>query len=213
MSVHVQDPPGPQTVPGRRPVLEIGWNHEDLKWDPASPAGRCLQAIRMGAHFGEAAMFADISVDSLRRWLVRGRTLMIEEVGPECSDADLQQLKPNYAMYVQFYRMASRNEAAVSVEMVGVWRQAAQEDWRAARDFLARRFPHQWQPRDRLELSRSEGTEADAVAVDVLLNDPEARELLARLEERVALGTGAGGEMDHDDHDPDEEIVDGEIIE
>ena len=213
MSTHIQDPAGPHSLPGRRPLIEIGWQPEETppRWTQESPAGKCLMAIRAGAHFSEAAVYASISTDTIKRWLTRGRTYMLDAFDEDCSDEDISLLPPNQQMYVTFYRSAARNEATVAVEMVGVWRQAAQDDWRAARDFLARRFPAEWQPRDRLELSASDArSDGDAVAIDTLLNDPQSRELLAALEERIAIGAGERG---HGDHGEDADIVDVEVLE
>jgi transposase len=46
--------------------------------------------------------------------------------------------------YFQFFQAVTRAETEAEARLVRIWSDAAERDWRASRDMLARRFPERW---------------------------------------------------------------------
>src|SRR5262245_56995248 len=78
-------------------------------------------AIAGGTTYAVACAFAGVDVSTVRRWL--------SSPAPRCR---------------AFRRAVERAEAEVEVRAVAIWQKHIPDDWRAARDFLARRFPQRW---------------------------------------------------------------------
>lgn len=89
-----------------------------------------LKAIRSGCSYAVAARVGGVHADTLKNWIDKG------EAGTA----------PVYVSFVAELRDA---EAACEAALVASWMNQAtgqEADWRAARDFLARRFPERWAP-------------------------------------------------------------------
>ena len=80
--------------------------------------------VRRGNYFTIAAKAAGISTDALNQWRKRG--------------ADGEQ------PYADFAAALEQAELDCESILVEKWHDAAPNDWRAARDLLARRFPDRW---------------------------------------------------------------------
>lgn len=83
------------------------------------------QMVRDGNYLKIACAAAGISADTLEAWRKRGNN------GEE--------------PYADFARQLAAAELAAETTLVKIWHDAAPEDWRAARDLLARRFPERWE--------------------------------------------------------------------
>ena len=55
----------------------------------------------------------------------------------------------------EFWEELTRAEAEAEARMVAQWQAQIPQDWRAARDFLARRFPERWASKDKIDLEHS----------------------------------------------------------
>ena len=53
---------------------------------------------------------------------------------------------------MEFLEAVTRAEAEAELRMIAQWQAQIPRDWRAARDFLARRFPKRWGPNARVEV-------------------------------------------------------------
>lgn len=126
---------------------------------------RLLDAIRAGNYYETACQFAGISYQTFRNWMERG-----------------EQAKTG--QYFEFFEAVTRAEAEAEARMVALWQAQIPQDWRAARDFLARRYPERWAGRERIEHT---GEGGGPIEVDF---DP--REELLRRIDRIAARAGQG---------------------
>ncbi len=101
------------------------------KWN-AQTCGKLLKAIRAGNFVRVASVYAGIPHDTYYRWLKKG--------GAVKSGA-----------YGKFYERVQAAEATAETALIADWKSAAPQDWRAARDFLARRGPCLWSPKRPVE--------------------------------------------------------------
>jgi len=109
---------------------------------------RIVDAIKGGNYYEAAAAAGGVDYATFRRWMVRGED---EDDG----------------LYRAFRDAVIEAEAEAEVDIVKQWRSAIPQDWKAARDFLARRQPKRWGPRERHEHSGPDGgpiTFADMLA-------------------------------------------------
>jgi hypothetical protein len=83
-----------------------------------------VTAIAAGNFPSIARQLANVSADTLDKWLKRGA-----------------RGEQPYADFAEAYRGA---EIKVEATLVEVWKDAAPGDWRAAKEFLARRYPQRW---------------------------------------------------------------------
>lgn len=97
---------------------------------------RLLDAIRAGNYREPACVYAGISISTFYLWLEKGR-------------------EQKSGQYMEFMEEVTRAEAEAEVRMVAQWQAHIPRDWRAARDFLARRNPKRWAPKERLDLSHT----------------------------------------------------------
>jgi hypothetical protein len=90
----------------------------------ASVQKTICEMVRAGNYLKIACAAAGISADSLSRWRKKGAA------GEE--------------PYAAFLRELEHAELDCESALVKKWHDAAPDDWRAARDLLARRFPDRW---------------------------------------------------------------------
>jgi hypothetical protein len=83
-----------------------------------------LGAVRAGNFRTVACNLAGIDPDTLAGWIKKG------EKGVE-----------PYASFVKEFRQA---ELECEVVLVATWKKAAPQDWRAAKELLAKRYPERW---------------------------------------------------------------------
>jgi hypothetical protein len=86
---------------------------------------RILSAISAGNYLEAAAAYGGISYDTFNEW---------RKAFPEFSEA------------------VEQAQAQAEVVVVAHWKKAIPDNWQAARDFLARRHPDRWGPKERLQL-------------------------------------------------------------
>jgi len=97
---------------------------------------RVLAAIRTGSYFEPACRSASISFQTFRNWVTRGER---EQSGP----------------YFDFFVAVKAAESDAELRAVKFWSQAMRRDWRAAKEFLERRHPSRWSPREHGSDSRT----------------------------------------------------------
>src|SRR5262245_16689453 len=83
---------------------------------------RLCTAIRAGNYFEAACAYADIGYRTFCTWMKQGK-------------------RASRGRFWQFRQSVLKAEADAEATVVAQWRQQIPENWQAARDFLARRFP------------------------------------------------------------------------
>lgn len=121
---------------------------------------KILLAIRAGNYLETACSFAGISYNVFRTWILRGQT---EKTG----------------IYHEFMEAVREAEAAIEVQLVGLWRQALPENPAAISDFMGKRWPDRWGRKDTLrierdriiedtrQLAREQGADEEAAVAEV----------------------------------------------
>jgi transposase len=130
---------------------------------------RICKAIRAGNYYEPACQLVGIAYFTFRRWMDRGE-------------------KQTKGAYREFCEAVHRAEAAAEAKMVRQWRGKCPEDWRAARDFLARRFPDRWAQKESLTILRQLAKQVDG------MTDEELAALDGRGTEATDPAEDSGGE-------------------
>jgi hypothetical protein len=107
-------------VPGR--------GGQPTKLTPATQKMLC-EAIAAGNYYEAACAYAGISYAAFARWMRLGK-------------------KAKKGKYFKFFKTIKKVEADAEVTVVAQWRKQIPTSWQAARDFLARRFPERWAPKE-----------------------------------------------------------------
>lgn len=145
-------------------------------------------AIRMGNYEEVAARKAGISEASYYKWKARGR-VEVERLA-ECEEATGEPCDPlpDEQRYLEFLQAVEAALTDSEATLVQNWRAKAIDDWRAAKELLARRHSDRWGPRSTVELDGSVRTEGGLSAED----------RAALLAEIAALGASWGPGSDED---------------
>lgn len=93
---------------------------------------KIVTAISAGNYYEAACQYAGIDYATFRRWIEKG------EDGKN-------------KMYSDFCEAVKQAEAQAEVRIVAQWQSQIPQNWQAARDFLARRYPKRWMPREAVE--------------------------------------------------------------
>lgn len=93
---------------------------------------RICKAIRQGNYYQAAAASAGITYDSFRNWMKRGQ-------------------KAKSGIFFDFFHAVKEAEAKAETSIVASWKSKIPKDYKAARDFLARRFPQRWAGKNTVE--------------------------------------------------------------
>lgn len=99
-------------------------------------------AIAGGNYYEAACNYAGIDYQTFRNWI---------KAGEEVASGEKRKTK-NSKKYLEFFEVVQAAEARAEVRIVAQWQRQIPNNWQAARDFLARRFPDRWKPRDEQEL-------------------------------------------------------------
>jgi hypothetical protein len=91
---------------------------------------RICTAIRAGNYYRAACRYGGIDYANFRVWMLKGG-------------------RAKGGKYREFHDAVLSAEADAEVAVVALWRQQCPTNWPACRDFLARRFPKRWGPRDK----------------------------------------------------------------
>ena len=109
-----------------------------------------LELVRAGNYYVTACRAAGISERAFYKW----KRLGTDELARREQGHDPD---PNLDEHVQFVQALTRAENESESRLVALWAGAANNDWRAARDLLARRFPDRWADRSKVELTGADG--------------------------------------------------------
>lgn len=150
---------------------------------PASlEQNKFLGYMRAGTHLPVACEIAGVTEHVVRRWRSIGGLhldwLEGGSVGPDPAGGQNTESFVNLCAY--FTLEFRKAEAEGENVLVGIWHQAAQDgNWRAARDFLARRWPERWrEQREQITTGdRGFGVEGSVA------NPPDLAKIIAALHE------------------------------
>lgn len=146
-----------------------------------------VETIKDGNYYQPACAKAGIHYQTFLNWMKWG-----EEQGE--------------GIYFDFFEKVQWAEAEAEAKMVADWKAQVPQDWRAARDFLARRHPERWAPKTYLDaqLSGELGVKHGLEPID----DPEIAKKAVEFLELVADRRGKdlpGGSGDLELEGPVEE--------
>jgi hypothetical protein len=112
-------------------------------------ADRIVQVVAAGNYLKTAAQFCGISNATLMAWLARGRAAAaLTERG--------EPLPASEVPFLEFLERVTQAETQAEVAAITHWRKAFSEDWRAARDYVARKRPEQWAAKTTVTISSEE---------------------------------------------------------
>ena len=157
---------------------------------------KLINAIKAGNYYETACKYANITYATYRQWITRGEKASYVEDPSELSDLDLD--------FLAFYEAIAEAEAAAEMTAVLHWRAQMQSDWKASRDFLARRHPNRWGSKvevtvnqiDQQILDLLDETVDGAEEVEGTDDMPEIVDAEVVEEEMLALGPGPAKEED-----------------
>jgi transposase len=124
---------------------------------------KICDALNAGNYFEVACEYAGIDKSTGYQWMARGQ--------------GRAKNRPANAEFVEFVDAVQKATTDAEVRTVANWQKAIPEDWRAAKDFLARRYPKRWQERKTINLG-----------------DLTNEQIIAALEADVAGGSEAEGD-------------------
>ena len=99
---------------------------------------KVVQAISAGNYYEAACKFASIDYQTFRNWM---------KAGAETKKGERKKTKTN-KRYLEFFEAVEQAEALAEVRAVAQWQNHMPESWQASRDFLARRHPDRWMPKE-----------------------------------------------------------------
>jgi transposase len=108
------------------------------------------EAVRAGNYLKVAASAGGVTERAVHRWIERGRDELarIEE-----GHTPRKIEEP----FVQFVQHLTRAEDQAEADAVRIWREQMPDDWRAAKEYLARRFGERWGDKQRVEMTGKDG--------------------------------------------------------
>ncbi len=138
--------------------------------------GEFTRLIAQGMFVRQACGFIGVSEQTIYNWMARGSAEVLRLENNPRSKL-LTKEKP----FVDFFKAVRKAETQAEVRSVTQWQNAIRDgDWRAAKDFLARRYPDRWSPR--IEITGAEGAPVQVnMNVDVVTLE---QKVLAVLEMR-----------------------------
>lgn len=137
-----------------------------------------MDAIRAGNYYEPTCAYAGIDYTTFRKCMQKGE-------------------KARKGTYFEFFEAVKQAEAEAEASMVALWQKQIPENWQAARDFLERRYPDRWGRRE-VNVNMNQNVTVTAHhehdVIHRIAADPEARELVRRLYDRVASGREDAGQ-------------------
>lgn len=192
---HGQDATKPQIkgkdlVLGNVPARKNGKLTEQTK-------AEILDLARKGYPRSTITSMVGLSYQTFNNWMKWGDPSNVDKHG--------NRLYPD--AYYDFHRDFNRAEAMAEIAAVDILRDAGGVDWRAAVEYLQRRFPENW----RLESKKIVDVEGEVthrhvsdIDVDKLLEDPEVAEMACSLLERLSEGDREVIDVDAIEVEPEE---------
>lgn len=142
-----------------------------------------VQLIAQGVYIRQACEFIGVAEATVYNWMARGSN----ELTRLENNSKARPIKKE-SIYVEFFQAVKRADSQAEVRAISYWQAAIKDDWRAAREFLARRYPDRWSPR--IELTGADGKPIEIQnSIDVVTLE---QKVLAVLEARNAHEISGG---------------------
>lgn len=142
-----------------------------------------VRLISTGVYIRQACEYIGISEATVYNWMARGSNELLRlDNNPKA--------RPNKkeSIYADFFQAVKKADTQAEVRAITYWQAAIKDDWRAAREFLARRYPDRWSPR--IEVTGADGKPIEVnTNVDVVTLE---QKVLAVLEARNARSISGG---------------------
>jgi hypothetical protein len=138
-----------------------------------------MDLTRKGYPRSTVAAMTGISYVTLNNWLKWG--------APD--EVDKNGTRLNKDVYYAFHEDYLKAEAVSETEAIDLLREAGRGDWRAALEFLSRRFPDNWRPESKkiVEVGGEVEHTVRDINVERMLEDPEVAALACTLLEKLSV--------------------------
>ena len=107
-------------------------------------------AVRAGNYLKVAASAGGVTEQTIHNWIGRGREEK-ERIEEGHTPRKVE------AVFLDFFEHLTRAEDEAEADAVRIWREQMPDDWRAAKEYLARRFGDRWGDRQRVEMTGKDG--------------------------------------------------------
>lgn len=141
---------------------------------------RVVEAVAQGCTYEAACAAGPISVRTFYDWMGRGERDRLTE--PE-----------GRSPYVEFAERVDAANLEAERRITEAWVAAIPSDWRAARDFLERRFPSRWR-RPQADLTRGGITGGYSPPDNFMSDDERAEALCVAIEQFIAQNRAEASE-------------------
>lgn len=133
---------------------------------------KLIAALKKGHYVETACALAGIGISTYYRWLERGE-LELNRVQEELNrGVENPEFNDNESVFVEFWEAVTYANAEAEDKALGVIQDAfGEKDWRAAINFLERRFFTRWRKRSSTELSGPNGGPIPTVNANVDMTD------------------------------------------
>ena len=132
-----------------------------------------LKLLKAGNYINAVAKYVGLTEQTIYNWLSRGQF--------EFDRLNLDpQAKPIKAekIYLSFFEEVPKASVHAEIRAVAFWQNSMEKDWRAIKEFLARRYPDTWSPR--VEVTGMNGT---PINVNVSIDPEQLAAKIRRLKE------------------------------
>ncbi len=126
-------------------------------------ADRLREVVAIGNYLTIACRQAGVAYSTYQRWRARGEK---ERAGDEST----VPLSADESDYVYLLEQIEEGLAEAEANTVEIWQAAMSEDWRAAAEFLARRFPQRWAKQSDQRGAGNGLAVAAAVSIELKIN-------------------------------------------
>ena len=99
---------------------------------------KLIDAIKGGSYLEPACKYAGIDYSTFRKWMVQGENAQSGE-------------------YREFFEEVQDAIATSEITTVAYWRKHIPHDWKAAKEFLARRWPERWANKQQIDIGNANG--------------------------------------------------------
>jgi hypothetical protein len=114
--------------------LQAVKNKNAQLYDVRIDGARILEHLAIGGHFRQACRAAGIAPSTAQLWRRLGRLAVGEHEAHHLARPE----------HIWFEQAVQETLAKFEMQILGYWVKHAEDNWQAARDLLARRFPDRW---------------------------------------------------------------------
>lgn len=124
---------------------------------------RIVETVSVGNYLKTAAAFCGVGYSTLLLWQQKGR----EQQERVAAGLDVQD---GHGIYLDLVEQVTQAESRAQVAAVTAWRKAFSDDWRAAKEYLARKAPDQWASSSTVHVADADSDSRVEAAVESALS-------------------------------------------